>query len=107
MKNIPESDWKKLKELNAKAIERYCLKAIEGLKAILADIDKTPQERFLETCLQADRKKRKLAEVFDGLRRSTAFMNLCQLRSLGLITDDELSLFTKETKEMVEKVVRG
>lgn len=103
---FPESDWKKLRDLNPKAIERYCVAVLIELGALLATTHEEPQEKFLEICRLSRDREKKMATIFNGLRRPTAFMNLCHLRSLGLITDKEFYGFSKETREMVEDILK-
>lgn len=42
-----------------------------------------------------------LAAAFDGLRRSTAVVQLAHMRRLGLVTDEEFAGFGPETRAAV------
>jgi hypothetical protein len=57
--------------------------------------------------VQVDQERNtKLASAFDDLRRSTAFLQLAGMRSLGLLTDDECAGFSDETREIVALMTR-
>ena len=45
-----------------------------------------------------------LARAFDDFRRSTALMQLAIMRRMGLLTDDELSVFSEQTQQTVRRV---
>ena len=47
---------------------------------------------------------KELADAFDDFRRSTAILQLAVMRRMGLLTDEELSLFTEQTQEIVRRV---
>ena len=46
--NFSEADWKLLRELHPIALNRYCQKALEDIKQIADDADKSPHETDLE-----------------------------------------------------------
>lgn len=51
------------------------------------------------------RRNRQMARLFDDLRRSRALTMLAQLRSEGLLTDEEFSMFSQETRRTIEALL--
>ena len=47
---------------------------------------------------------RKIAAMFDDLKRSTAFFKLAAWQSQGLVSDSDLALFTEETQDAVKAI---
>ncbi|MCX6348187.1 MAG: hypothetical protein NTV79_01605 [Candidatus Aureabacteria bacterium] len=47
------------------------------------------------------RRDEELGRAFNDYRRSTALMQLTNIRSLGLLTDEEVRLFSEETQRIV------
>jgi hypothetical protein len=48
-----------------------------------------------------------LVAAFNDFKRSTAFMQLARMRSLGLLTDEEFADFSLETQSIVSLFVEG
>ncbi|PYK99504.1 MAG: hypothetical protein DME19_08385 [Verrucomicrobia bacterium] len=86
--NIPESDWRHFKRVHQVLLERFCQRTLDDLGAMYE--------------LLVDRDE-ELARAFDDFRRSTAVIQLAIMRRMGLLSDDELSVFSEQT----QKIVRG
>jgi hypothetical protein len=100
-RTIPESDWKLFRQLQPIALDRYCQKVLDDLERISADIKKTPHQRYLDIYKLIERKDDDLARAFNGIRRSTAFMQLAIIQSYGVITEEEIARFSSETREVL------
>ena len=98
---IPEADWKLLRQLQPAALERFCQRVLSEVERIAADAGQTNHERYLALHELMRRRDKELADAFDYLRRSTAIFQLARMRSLDLVTDDELSRFSPETRDAV------
>jgi hypothetical protein len=44
---------------------------------------------------------REMALAFDGLRRSTAFLQTLQMRRIGLFTEEEFARFSEQTRKQI------
>ena len=71
------------------------------LQSVAADTSKTPHERYLAIYKLIHRRDKELARAFDDLRRSTALTQLAIIVSYGVVTQEELELFTPETREIL------
>lgn len=102
MDRIPESDWKIFKELHKLALERYCQRVIDELVNVAADGGKSHHERYLALFRLIRDRDKELAGAFDEFRRSTAVLQLSLIKSLGLLTDEEFTRFSPETRRQVD-----
>jgi len=101
--NIPESDWRHFKRVHQVLLERFCQRTLDDLGAMLRARERSAHEQYRRAYeLLVDRDE-ELARAFDDFRRSTAVMQLAIMRRMGLLSDDELSVFSEQT----QKVVRG
>ncbi|WP_025225407.1 hypothetical protein [Fimbriimonas ginsengisoli] len=90
MERIPESDWKVLRQLALVALDRLCAQIVGEITVIASNEAITMHERFGEIYgLIGDRNK-DIARTFDGPSRSSAPLKLLQMRSLDLVSDEEL-----------------
>ena len=96
---LSESDWKYLSQrLQPVALDRFCRRALADLGRIAEDEATGSHERYLAVFHLIEERDRELASAFDDMRRSTAFWRLLRMRSLGLVTDEELAGFSDETR---------
>jgi hypothetical protein len=99
---IRESDWKVFREFHAIALERFCQKVLAEVEDLAAAADKTNHERYLAVFQLIKRRDKELAYAFDDIRRSTALRQLAYIRSHELLTEEEMSRFSPETRHVVQ-----
>jgi hypothetical protein len=102
---IKESDWKIFKPLREAALERFCQRVLDEVQQIAADAGRTQHERYIAIYQLLQNRDQEIATVFDFLRRSTALMQIAAFRNRGLLTEEELNRFSKETREIVDRFV--
>ncbi len=102
MREIKESDWKILRKLHQFALERFCQKVLEEIDRIITDSTKSFHEKYLDIYDVTRRRDKEMAKIFDNLRRSVAFEHLAQMKGHGLLTEEELSQLSQETRNLVE-----
>ena len=100
-RRICESDWMRLRQLRPLALDRFCQRVLSEVIRLSADDATSSHERYLAVSQLIEERDSELAAAFDGLRRSTAFVQLARLRSLGLVTDVEFAGFSAETQGVV------
>ncbi len=101
---IPESDWRRFKEVHAKLLERYCSGILEDVADAARDSEASAHDRYLKVYKLIKERDKQMARAFDDFRRSTAVMQLGIMRRMKLLTDDELSLFSEQTRTRVEGI---
>ncbi|MFM7180186.1 MAG: peptide ABC transporter substrate-binding protein [Verrucomicrobiales bacterium] len=100
--NIPESDWRRFKEVHGILIQRYCSQVLEELLEVAQGTDQSPHDRYLKIFGMIRDRDKELGRVFDDFRRSTAVSQLGLMRSMGLLADEELASFSEETRQQVD-----
>jgi hypothetical protein len=101
MRQIKESDWRILRQLKSQALELLCKEILLEIEQINADTSRTFHERYLSIYKILRQRDKEIADIFDGFSRSTALIRLAAMKRRGLLTDDEFSRFSQETKEVI------
>ncbi len=102
MRDIKESDWKILRKLHPEAVERFCKQVLFEIEDINSDTAKTFHRRYLDIYEGLHRRDKEMAQIFNGLRRSTALIQLASMKARGLLTEDEFMRFSQETQSAVD-----
>ena len=102
--DIPESDWRRFKEVHAKLLERYCSRILEEVAAASRGTEGSAHDRYVKVYGLIEERDKQLASAFDDFRRSTAVMQLGIMRRMQLLTDEDLSLFSEQTRTRVEGI---
>lgn len=102
---IKESDWKLFRQLHPIALERFCQRVLGEIVHAAADTGKSAHQRYLDVFRLIERRDKELAHAFDDLRRSTALTQIAIIQSHGLLTEEEFSRFSPETRNVVGSIV--
>ena len=102
--SIPERDWKQLRALHESALQRFCARILDECRSVVGQTTATPHERFLDLFRLLQDRNEDVARAFDDMRRSRALDRLLAMRSLGVITDDDMAKFSDVTRSSVELV---
>lgn len=104
MNDISKSDWQLFNKLLPKWQERYMNRLNQEYKKIL-ESDSLPSNKFwkLEKRIKADRKS---PGVIVEVSKSSMFQTLLELMSENVITDEDLSGFSKELRDGINDVVK-
>lgn len=100
-RDIRESDWKRFKALRQLALERFCERVLLDIGRIGADAGKSQHERYLDIYRLIHDRDEELGRVFNDLSRSKAVIQIVQIRSLGLLTEEELAGFSAELRSIL------
>jgi hypothetical protein len=104
MRTIPEKDWKQMRSIKARVLDDACARILTGVESILQKREGRNHEAYLDLWDLLHKEDRKIASMFDDLRRSTAVLMLVQWHSHGLVSDSDLALFTEETQDAVKAI---
>jgi len=107
MREIKESDWKILRQVHKEAVERFCKQILSEVERINSDSAKSYHQRYLDLWKVLRQRDKELGDTFDDLRRSTAFTQLAAMKARGLLTEDELSRFSQEIRDIVALLLRS
>lgn len=106
LRGIPEPDWKVFRSLQPIALERFSQRTLDEIVSAAAGDEKTSHERYLDVYALIKERDKDLAYMFDNPRRSTALEQLLIIQSRKLLTDEELSRFSQETRDVLELLSR-
>ena len=105
-RSISERDWKVFRELRQVALERLCEKILTEAKAEIERPGKSSHAKYLTLYKLIEDRDEDIARGFNDFRRSTAFMQIGIIHSMGLFTDEELGRFSSETLQIIELYAR-
>ena len=97
---FPERDWQLLRKLKPPALERLCQRGLDAIAVIMAG-SQSSHDRYLAIYALVQQHDEEIARAFDDLRRSNGLLRLSAMRSLNLISDEELRHFSEETQARI------
>jgi len=89
------------REIHPIARDRFCQHVLSEIVSISSAPGQTAHQRYLKVFDVLSDKDKELAALFDNPRRSRAREHLSMIASAGLLTDEELSRFTPETRKSI------
>jgi hypothetical protein len=106
VRTIAEADWKVLRRLHPLALERFCERVLAEIEQVTQNRTHDAHQHYLEIFRIVEQRDRNIARLFNDPRRSQALTMLTGIRSEGLLTDDEFSALSPETRNAIE-MLRG
>ncbi len=100
MSDFPESDWKKLRALKPKALDRYCNRVLDRVQSTINTLDKSSHQKYLKVWRIIREDDELLAVLFDTWSRSNASIMFMGWVKHGLMTEEEFAAFSDETKAL-------
>jgi|SRR5579862_1445258 len=104
MSEIREADWKLLRKVHKEALERFCKRVLDEFNRISKDSAKGYHQRYLDLWEVLRQRDKEMSAAFDDLRRSRAIFRIASMKGLGVLTEEELSSFSQETRERVDLI---
>jgi hypothetical protein len=103
MRTIPESDWKKMRGVKDRAVNRFCAEALTDLKVEIeaADLTTGAHKVYRAVWKLLEDRDSALGDLFDDWRRSTAYVTLMAWARSGIMTKDEFESLSDDTKTIV------
>ena len=106
MSEILESDWKLWRKIHKEALDRFCKQTLSEVKRANSDSAKSHHQRYLDLWAILRQRDEEMARAFDDLRRSKAILQIAVIKRLGLVTEDEFSQFSQETRGQVNLMLQ-
>ena len=103
MKHIPEKDWKRLGSMKQEKLTIFCGQILDETTEIAQKRDEGEHQAFLNLWEAINERNAKIAELFDDIRRSNAIHKLIAWKLNGLLKEEELKLFTEETRAVIKQ----
>lgn len=103
MDKIPEKDWKLLRSMKDEKLTLLCDRVMAKLEEISAHRKGREHQAFLETFEEINRGNEIIADLFDDIRRSNANLKLRLWKRHGLLSDEEVALFSETTRQALDR----
>jgi hypothetical protein len=101
-RTISEADWKVLRRVHPLALERYCEEVLAEIERVTHNSAQSPHQRYLDIFKIIERRDREIASIFNDPKRSNAVTMVARIRAAGMLTEDEFSSLSPETRSAVE-----
>jgi hypothetical protein len=106
MKPIREADWKIFKHVRERALQRFCQQVLDDIDVTSREATLTAHDRYIKIFDLMQARDRQLAAAFDKLSRSDAAFRLMLMRTLGLVSEEDLARFTPEFQQQTTPLQR-
>jgi hypothetical protein len=106
-RTIAEADWKVLRRVHPLALERYCERVLAEIERVTHNSAQSTHQRYLDIFKIIEERDREMASIFNDPKRSNALTMLARIRSDGLLTQDEFSGLSPETRSAIELLLGG
>ncbi len=101
--NFPETDWKTLSRLKPLALDRLCERILQEASGIIAGASAGEHHRaYLDLYQYIERSDQMLGDCFNDWSRSQALHILINWRAEKLLTEEEFTAFSAETRSTVD-----
>ena len=101
-RDITESDWKVWKTLRLRCIDKYCTETFAQVQQLSKNTDPV-HDRHRALYQLVMKRDRQIEELFDPLTRSRAIMQIVNLYRSGLVSDEELRLFSEPLQSFFDQ----
>jgi hypothetical protein len=102
LQTIAEADWKVLMRLHKLALERFCERVLVEIDRVMHIRTQSAHQRYLGIFKIVEQRDREMAIIFNDPKRSNALTMLARIRSEGLLTEDEFSSLTPQTRSAIQ-----
>jgi len=96
---ITESDWKIWKALRLRTIDKFCHQTFDQVQQLAKD-QTAVHERHRKLYQLVTDRDQEIEQLFDPMKRSIAPLQLMNLYRIGLISDDDISLFSESLQSI-------
>jgi len=103
--DMNETDWKVLRRVDPHALERFCGRVLGEVERIMHNGALSHHERYVEIFNLMQRRDGDIARLFDDPKRSRALTMLAHMRSDGVLTEEEFSSLSHQTRNAVHMLI--
>lgn len=98
--DITEKDWKLFKKIHPIALERFSERVLNASQGIFSNEQLSAHDKYIQLYEIFHQSNKRMAQLLDDYRRSTAIMQINLLFAESLITQAELSQFSAEIQNI-------
>jgi len=104
MRTIPERDWKVLRAMKPRVLSEACARILNAVESVVQTRDSGNYEAYLALWDLLKKEDASIAVMFDDFKRKTGFFKLAAWRRNGLVLENDLALFSEETRTIVKAI---
>ena len=102
MNSIAEKDWKLLRSMKEEKLNLACGEILQKVSKEMEFEENEEHKSYLKVWEILNSEDRKICEMFDDLKRSNAILKLVSWQQNGLLTEQEISKFSAQTRSTIE-----
>lgn len=96
----PEEDWKRIRSLKDRALEKACSRVLGEVSEIAKSRDPDSHTVYLHLWKILQHEDHDIELMLNDLKRSTALFQLASWYKNGVISENDLQGFTEETRNI-------
>ena len=104
MNDIREKDWKLARSIKERVLDLACERILEKASKLIEGDDEGSHAKYLGLWSLIRKEDKQIGFMFNDFKRSGAMQQISLWKHHGLITDEEFSQFTPETRERIEGI---
>ncbi len=104
MNAIAEKDWKLLRKMKDEKLNAACEMILTIIHTEITNKGNENHKAYLNVWKIVDSEDRNIAEMFNDLKRSNAVLKLATWKRHGLLSEQEISKFSPETRSTIEAI---
>ena len=101
MNSITEKDWKLLRSMKEEKLNRTCGEILQKLGKEIDFEDNGEHQSYLKVWEILNSEDKKVCDMFDDLKRSNAILKLALWKQNGLLTEQEINIFSEQTRSAI------
>ncbi|MBH0067083.1 hypothetical protein [Pseudoalteromonas sp. NZS100] len=105
MSSVPEKDWKLFRKLQVELTAKACDLVFKKVENITNDRVGKEHQSYLALYRLIDDEDAKIAEMFNNPTRNNVLLKIVSLKKYGVLSDEQLQLFSEETQEFVSRML--
>jgi hypothetical protein len=94
-----------LRHLHPLALDRFCEGVLAEVERVMDNSTEGAHQRYLDIARIIERRDREMAQLFNGLKRSQGLIMLARIRAAGLLTEEEFSKLSPETRGVIQMLL--
>ena len=102
MNSIAEKDWKLLRSMKEEKLNLACGEILQKVSKEMEFEENEEHKSYLKVWKILNSEDRKICEMFDDLKRSNAILKLVSWQQNGLLTEQEISKFSAQTRSTIK-----
>ena len=103
MSSVPEKDWKLFRKLQVELTAKSCDLVFKKVENITNDRVGKEHQSYLDLYRLIKEEDTKIAEMFNNPTRNNILLKIVSLKKYGVLSDEQLQLFSEETQEFVSR----